>query len=681
MNTSKPAAQPQRRKQASTDNAPSNETHRTAAPPTGEPVQTSSVPTTTEVGSEAPTTWTDPSITTAAAPILVESAGQISECAETSMVPVPIAPMADAPEPIVLPPAIELAAIEPVLPPTQVDYSTLDIKALDEAIVKSLEIAGHYAKQFDAEKKAHLLPALMEMETRWNKKQGARSDLSRLPIYGKWHDYLRHCGLKPSTYRSWKKGYYDAIALTSPQLGEESASLPSSDVLTSVQEEVVSALVGQGYRQSDARALVKAIKGDTFAELFKNCLANRLKAADRQERPAPATVPSVESYPTTATPAEPAPVTPSMDSESNPTKPAEPTPVTTEPMESESIPEPKPTHLDIETILGGKVVPDETSIKPENEHEALLVAAEKAAGVATTPDAVKRGAEPSPSHERFHQDVNDEATMEPPQSPAILAVASETKAGSVTPEEFQKVLGAVLVPEVQSLKDETSARIKEIQPWIEEQLARLQRDAKADASACKTKYIGDAIDTFAFRFAYSFASVPFRSTVVARDKGTYPDDLRHVAKTIRRGGELLLSMANNMAQVSAEEQPKEHAPANDTKPDSDGQGQSPCPESVTTQSSTEKAVETSAETGTVEPPTQSVPKKRVKVSTVKSVKADGITVKPGYLCKFQGTDWEIVAVFPGDDPMVNLIRLHDDKRVGSVSVSELRFVTDPDAAA
>jgi hypothetical protein len=174
--------------------------------------------------------------------------GQNDECHETSIVPQPIAPLlAETPEPIVLPPANELAAIEPVLPPTQVDYSALDTKALDAAIVKSLEIAGHYAKQFDAEKKAHLLPALMEMETRWNKKQGARSDLSRLPIYGKCHDYLRHCGLKPSTYRGWKKGYYDALALTTPQLGGESASLPNSDVLTSVQKEVVSALVGQGY--------------------------------------------------------------------------------------------------------------------------------------------------------------------------------------------------------------------------------------------------------------------------------------------------------------------------------------------------------------------------------------------------------------------------------------------------
>ena len=131
----------------------------------------------------------------------------------------------------------------------------------------------------------------MEMETRWNKKQKARSDLSPLPIHGKWHDYLRHCGLKPSTYRGWKKGYYDAIALTSPQLGEESASLPSSDALTSVQKEVISALVDQGYRQSNARALVTGVKGNTFTELFKNCLANRLKPGDRHEQPAPATAP------------------------------------------------------------------------------------------------------------------------------------------------------------------------------------------------------------------------------------------------------------------------------------------------------------------------------------------------------------------------------------------------------
>ena len=60
---------------------------------------------------------------------------QIAECA-----------MAETPEPTILPPATELAATEPVLPSTQVDYSTLDTKALDAAIVKSLKIASHYCK-------------------------------------------------------------------------------------------------------------------------------------------------------------------------------------------------------------------------------------------------------------------------------------------------------------------------------------------------------------------------------------------------------------------------------------------------------------------------------------------------------------------------------------------------------
>jgi hypothetical protein len=517
--------------------------------------------------------------------------------------------MAEAPEPTILPPATELAATEPVLPPTQVDYSALDTKALDAAIVKSLEIASHYARQFDAEKKAHLLPALMEMETRWNKKQGARSDLSQLPIQGKWHDYLRHCGVKPSTYRGWKKGYYDAIALMSPQLGGESASLPSSDVLTSVQKEVVSALVDQGYRQSDALALVKTVTGDTFAELFTNCLANRLKAADRQKQSAPA-----------------------GDAQT------EPVPVTAEPVDSQS-------------------------------------------KAGATPEAVKLGAE-SPRYEESQQPVSDDVTVQPPQPPAILPVAREAKADSVTPEEFETVLGAVPVLEVQALKDETSARIKEIKPWIEEQLARLQHDAKADANACKTKYIGDAIDTFVSRLASGFNGPSFQKTLTARDKRTYPDDLRHVAETLRRGGWMLLSMARNMAQVSAEEQPEEHAPANDTEPDSDAQEQSPCPESVTTQSSTEKAVETSAEAETQEPPVQSVPKKKpVKASTAKPIKADGVTAKPGYLCKFQGTDWESWRYPMGTIPTATLIRMGDGKEVGSVPVSELRYVRDPDAMA
>ncbi len=62
-------------------------------------------------------------------------------------------------------------------------------------------------------------------------------------------------------------------------------------------------------------------------------------------------------------------------------------------------------------------------------------------------------------------------------------------------------------------------------------------------------------------------------------------------------------------------------------------------------------------------------------------KADGVTVKPGYLCKFQGTDYEVVAVTDGDDHTATLIRQHDGKEIGPVPVSDLRYVSDPEEIA
>jgi len=83
-----PATQPEPCKQTSVSNTPCSTTHDTSALRTDERVQTSLLhPPTTEIGSEVKATGTDPSIATATTPILCESAGHTSDCAETSIEP------------------------------------------------------------------------------------------------------------------------------------------------------------------------------------------------------------------------------------------------------------------------------------------------------------------------------------------------------------------------------------------------------------------------------------------------------------------------------------------------------------------------------------------------------------------------------------------------------------------
>jgi len=80
----------------------------------------------------------------------------------------------------------------------------------------------------------------------------------------------------------------------------------------------------------------------------------------------------------------------------------------------------------------------------------------------------------------------------------------------------------------------------------------------------------------------------------------------------------------------------------------------------------------------VTPDTKKKPSGTASVQhTATPVTAGGVTVKPGFSCKHNGQDCEVVAVFDGDDPTATLIRLGDGKEVGPVPIEELRFITDP----
>jgi hypothetical protein len=56
---------------------------------------------------------------------------------------------------------------------------------------------------------SELFLALLEMEKRFDKQQGARNDIADLKVTG-WLDYLKSIGLPPSTFRTWKMNLRNA---------------------------------------------------------------------------------------------------------------------------------------------------------------------------------------------------------------------------------------------------------------------------------------------------------------------------------------------------------------------------------------------------------------------------------------------------------------------------------------
>jgi len=71
------------------------------------------------------------------------------------------------------------------------------------------ECKGHYTALQKAILES-LYPALLEMESRYEKQQGARSDLHEL-LAQTWHEYLVSVGLPPGTFRSMKSRMNSAL--------------------------------------------------------------------------------------------------------------------------------------------------------------------------------------------------------------------------------------------------------------------------------------------------------------------------------------------------------------------------------------------------------------------------------------------------------------------------------------
>jgi len=145
-----------------------------------------------------------------------------------------------------------------------------------------------------------LYTALIEMERRYNKQQGARSDLHELPAKT-WTEYVESSGINPATYRKWKSRLNNSMRLLIAPDGTPTISsgagvsrIPAPTVKTPVATaddatvvDALSALANLGYKRADAKQAVEqalsadATLGNNFDGLLRAALARPSKAGSR----------------------------------------------------------------------------------------------------------------------------------------------------------------------------------------------------------------------------------------------------------------------------------------------------------------------------------------------------------------------------------------------------------------
>jgi len=81
--------------------------------------------------------------------------------------------------------------------------ASLSQQELESRVRKSVETVTSLVGQAKTEVSNTLVPVLMELENRYNKQIGSRTDLHGAITPG-WHAYLRSLGVNPGTYRVWK---------------------------------------------------------------------------------------------------------------------------------------------------------------------------------------------------------------------------------------------------------------------------------------------------------------------------------------------------------------------------------------------------------------------------------------------------------------------------------------------
>jgi len=142
------------------------------------------------------------------------------------------------------------------------------------------ECKGHY-DAFCKEASGSLYPALLEMESRFQKQQGARTDLHELPA-PTWDEYLRCVGVAPGTFRSWKSRMNSTLkqlqATTDPAAKPRARSKPSSNPSLPDDDDAVDILAQAGVRL--AKAVVNPLKTDSERSRLANELIEAAEVGD-----------------------------------------------------------------------------------------------------------------------------------------------------------------------------------------------------------------------------------------------------------------------------------------------------------------------------------------------------------------------------------------------------------------
>ena len=159
-----------------------------------------------------------------------------------------------------------------------------------------------------------LYTALIEMERRYNKQQGARSDLHELPAET-WTQYVESSGISPATFRKWKSRLNNSMRLLVAPDGSMTVTSPfQAPVVTQdngVLVDATSAMVNQGYKRANAKQSVEqaisadATLGNNYDGLLRAALARPSEAGfrhsaspDEEPKTTPHSTPTITPTPT-----------------------------------------------------------------------------------------------------------------------------------------------------------------------------------------------------------------------------------------------------------------------------------------------------------------------------------------------------------------------------------------------
>jgi hypothetical protein len=125
---------------------------------------------------------------------------------QAQLIDSPVMPPAGSADPL---PALLPATDTTCVAATQVSFRTMTCAQLFEFVkYRAIRVNAHVEGL--RRRASELYPALLEVEARYNKQQGARADLHDLKAQG-FHEFLYSVGVPPGTFRSWKSRVNTAI--------------------------------------------------------------------------------------------------------------------------------------------------------------------------------------------------------------------------------------------------------------------------------------------------------------------------------------------------------------------------------------------------------------------------------------------------------------------------------------